>query len=213
MHSTAKLLPSVISKWFHFFSRIHVLFYNSQKFERFEKCQCFSWILLQSCYRQPIFTISMFLFKKSVFFILKTLKFELFGDCYIFSRFYGRSAAFAILKVFSFSGKTEVFFNFFKSQKLNVLRNLTNSIELYSKFVTISDFWKIQGFFRKSHLFCKKPNFWTFWEISLFRSHLTSNWLTVSLAVDIKLAKLSCFQKFGFLFWKNHLFFRTQFFE
>ena len=66
----------------------------------------------------------------------------------------------------------------------------------------------MQGFFRKTRLFCKKPSFWTFWEISLFHSHLTSNWLIVSVAVDIKLAKLSCFQKIIF-FRKNHLFFQN----
>ena len=105
-----------------------------------------------------------------------------------------------------FSRKTEVFFDTSKSQNLNVLRNLTNSFALYSKFVTISDFRKIQGFFGKLIFFCKKHNFWTFWEISLLRSHSISNWLTVSVAVDIKLAKLSCFQNFRFFLKKPSTF-------
>ena len=73
-------------------------------------------------------------------------------------------------------------------------------------------FENFKVFFRKTHLFCKKHSFWTLWEISLFRSHSTSKWLTVSVAVDIKLAKLSCFQKFKFLFRKNN-YFRIQFVE
>ena len=60
----------------------------------------------------------------------------------------------------SFSRKTEVFFNISKSQKLNVLRDLTNSFALYSNFVTISDFWKLPGFFReKSSFFAKNTAF------------------------------------------------------
>ena len=147
--------------------------------------------------------------KNPFFYYKKSLNFEFFEDCYKFSRFYGKFAAFSILKVFSFSRKTEVVFITSKSQNLNILRNLTNSFALYSKFVTISDFWKFQDFFGKPIFFCKKPNSWKFWEISLFQSHSTSNWLTVSVAVDIKLAKLSCFQKFRFLFQKNHLFFQN----
>ena len=91
---------------------------------------------------------------------------------------------------------------------MNVLRNLTYSFKLYSRFVTISDFWKFQCFFGKP-IFLKKTNSWTFRKTSLFRSQLTSSWLTVSVAVDIKLAKLSRFQKFRFLFRKNHLFFQN----
>ena len=151
--------------------------------------------------------------RKTLFFVLKKPEVWTFEYCYNFSWFYGKLAAFAILKDFSFSRKTEVFFNTSKSQTLKVLRNLTNSFALYIKFVTISNFWKFQGFFRKTYLFfCKKHSFRTFWEISLFRSHSTSNWLTVSVAVDIKLAKLSCFQKFRFLFRKNNLFFQNPIF-
>ena len=123
--------------------------------------------------------------------------------------FFGKFAAFAILKEVSFSLKTDVFFNTSKSQNFSVLRNLTNSFALYSKIVTISDFWKFQEFFGKPILFCKKPNIWTFWEISLFHSHSTSNWLNVSVAVGIKLAELSFFQNFRFLFQKHHLFFQN----
>ena len=137
------------------------------------------------------------------------MKFEFFEDCYNFSRLYGKFDDFAIFKDFSFSRKTEVFLNSSKSQHLNVLRNLTYSFKLYSKFVTISDFWKIQYFFGKPIFFLKKTNSRTFREISLFRSQLTSSWLTVSVAVDIKLSKLSRFQKIRFLFRKNHPFFQN----
>ena len=141
--------------------------------------------------------------RKTLFLFWKSLKFISFENCYNFSRFYGKFAAFANLKDFSFSRKTKVFFNTSKSQKLNVLRNLTNSFALYSKFVTIRDFSKFQGLFRKTHFFCKNYSFWTFWEISLFRSHSTLNWLTVSVAFDIGLAKFNCFQKIRFLFRKK----------
>ena len=155
------------------------------------------------------YTFKIFV-RKPHFFILKKPEVWTFEDCYSFSQFCGKLAAFAILKDFSFSRKIEVFFNTSKSQNLNVLRNLTNSFALYSKFFTISDFWQFQEFFGKPILFCKKPNSWKFWEISLILSHSTSNWLTVSVAVDIKLAELSCFQKFRFLFRKNHLIFQNQ---
>ena len=141
------------------------------------------------------------------------MKFDFFEDCYNFSRFYCKFAAFSILKVFDFSQKTEVFFITSKSQNLNVLRNLTTSFALYSKFVTIRGFWKLQDFFGKPIFFCKKPSFWTFWEFSLFRLHSTSNWLSVSVAVDIKLSKLSCLQKFRFHFRKNHPCFENPIFQ
>ena len=68
-----------------------------------------------------------------------------------------------------------------------------------------SIFENFEVFFGKPIHLCKKPNLWTFWENSQFRLHSKSNWLTVSVAVDIKMAKLSCFQKTRFLFRKNQL--------
>ena len=68
-------------------------------------------------------------------------------------------------------------------------------------------------FFRFPIFSCKKNKFWKFWEILLFCLHWTSNWLTVSVAVDIKLAKLSCFQKLRFLSRKNHLVFQNPIFR
>ena len=131
-----------------------------------------------NCYRQPIFTISRFLFERPIFF-LKKPEAWIFKDCYNFSRFYGKFAAFAILKDFSFSRKSEVFFNNSKSQNLNVSRNLTNSFKLYSKFVTISDFWKFQDF-SKNPPFLQKIQL-----LNVLRN------LTVPFAIDIKLA--NCF--------------------
>ena len=70
----------------------------------------------------------------------------------------------------------------------------------------LSPFLKIARFFSQNPFFLAKNTISeNFREISLFRSHWTSNWLTVSVAVDIKLAKFSCFQKFRLLFRKNHL--------
>ena len=63
--------------------------------------------------------------------------------------------------------------------------------------------------FSENPFFFKKTNSQMFREISLFRSQLTSSWLTVSVAVDIKLSKLSRFQKIRFLFRKNHPFFQN----
>ena len=85
------------------------------------------------------YTFNIFV-REPHFFFLQKPEVWTFEDCYCFSWFYGKSAAFAILKDFSFSRKIEVFFNTSKSQKLDVLRNLTNSFSLYSKFATISDF-------------------------------------------------------------------------
>ena len=120
--------------------------------------------------------------RKTQLLFWKSLKFELFEDCYNFSWFYGKFAAFAILKNFSFSQKTEVFFNTSKSQNLNVLRNLTISFAFYSKFVTISEFWKLQGFFWKTHLFLQKTQL-----LNVLRN------LTVPFAFNIKLA--NCFSR------------------
>ena len=145
-----------------------------------------------------------FLFEKPFFIFWKSLEFELLEDCYNFNRFYDKFAAFAILKDCSFSRKTEVFFDTSKSRKLNVLRNLTNSFALYSKFVTISDFRTFQGFFRKTHPFLQKNTTFERFEKSHcyvpirhqigwpFQSQSTSNWL--SLAV---------FKKSGFFFEKT----------
>ena len=104
---------------------------------------------------------------------------------------------------------------FLTANSLNILRDLTLSVAFYSKFNNPGHFQKFQSFFSEKPFFLKKTNFWKFRENSLFRSHSTSNLLTVSVAVDIKLAKLGCLQKlaklgclqkFRFLFRKNHLF-------
>ena len=39
-------------------------------------------------------------------------------------------------------------------------------------------FEKFKVFSENASFFSEKPNFWEFWEIRLFRSHSTSNWLT-----------------------------------
>ena len=121
-----------------------------------------------------------FCLKNPFFFFYKSLQFELFGDCYNFSRFYGKFAAFAILKDYSFSRKTEVFFKTSTSHNLNVFGNLPNSFALYSKFVTSSDFRKLHCFFGKPVFFLQKTHF-----LNVLRN------LTVPFAFDIKLANCS----------------------
>ena len=51
-------------------------------------------------------------------------------------------------------------------------------------------------FSENASFFAKKPNFWKFWEILLFRSHSTSNWLFSTV-----------FKKFKFFFRKKRLLF------
>ena len=103
---------------------------------------------------------------------------------------------------------------FIKAKSLNILRDLILSVVFYSKFNTSGFFLKtLRFFFGKPNFSCKKPNFWKFWEIWMFCSHSTSNWLTVSVAVDIKLAKLSCLQNFRFHFRKNHRCFKNPKFQ
>ena len=60
---------------------------------------------------------------------------------------------------------------------LNVLRDLTLSVAFYRKFSILAIFKNFKFFFRKTHFFLQKPKFWKFWEILLFQSHSTSNWL------------------------------------
>ena len=66
------------------------------------------------------YNFKIFVRKTQFFFILKKPEVWTSEDCYNFSRFHGKFAAFAILKLFSFSRKTEVFFNTSNSQNLNV---------------------------------------------------------------------------------------------
>ena len=143
----------------------------------------------------------------------KSLMFELFEDCYNFSRFYGRFAAFAILKDFSFSQKPKFSLKLPNPKIWTFWETLLFPSHCTANLLPSAIFENYKVFFGKPIFFCKKHSFWTFWEISLFRSHSTSNWLTVSVAVDLKLAKLSCFQKFRFLFWKNHIFFQNPIFR
>ena len=65
------------------------------------------------------------IFERKAHFFQESLRFELFEDCYNFGQIYGKFAASAILKDFSFPRKTEVFFKTSKSHNMNVLRNLT----------------------------------------------------------------------------------------
>ena len=46
--------------------------------------------------------------------------------------------------------------NFIMRAEITFLRNITILYAFYCKFATFSDFWKIEDFFRKNHLFFKK---------------------------------------------------------
>ena len=107
----------------------------------------------------------VFCSKNPFFLILKKPEVWTFWGLLQFQSILGQIFCLCHFKRFQFFSKTEVFLIISKSQKMNVLRNLTNSFALYSKFVTISDFWNIQDFFGKPIIFCKKQNSWTFWEI------------------------------------------------
>ena len=207
-HSTAKFQPSVISKWIHFFWESMYFFITATVWTFWEMLV----FQLNSAAKllppANFYTFEIFV-QKTLFLILKEHEVWIFWGLLQFQSILRQVCCLCLFKKLQFFSKTEVFLIISKSQKLNVLRNLTNSFALYSKFVSISDFWKTQYFFGKPIFFCKKPNSWTFREISLFRSQLTSNWLTVSVAIDIKLAQLNCFQKVRFLFQKNHLFFQN----
>ena len=102
--------------------------------------------------------------------------------------------------------KFKIFFSknpfFFQNSSIYLifLRNLSNRVAIYrvafySKLATITEFWKTETFFGIT-LFWKEPNFWTFWEISLFHSYSASFCLSSA-----------CFKKLKFRFQKNHLFF------
>ena len=93
--------------------------------------------------------------RKTLFVILKKPEVWFFWGLLQFRLILRQVCSLCHLKEVSSTRKTEIFFNTSKSQKLNVLRNLTYSFALYSKFVTISDFSKFQGFFRKTHFFAK----------------------------------------------------------
>ena len=215
-HSVAfhsKIATSVNSRWTHFFGESMYFFKTAKSLNVLRN------VSVSVEFYCKVATSSQFLqfqnfCSKNPFFLKKKPEVWNFWGLLQFQLILRQACCLCHFKRLQFfSRKTEVFFDTSKSQNLNVLRNLTNSFALYSKFVTISDFRKIQGFFGKLIFFCKKHNFWTFWEISLLRWHSISNWLTVSVAVDIKLAKLSCFQNFRFFFEKTIYFFRTQFFE
>ena len=84
---------------------------------------------------------------------------------------------------------------FVKAKSLNVLRDLNLSVAFFSKFNTSGLFKKFQGFFSEHPIFLAKNPISESFEKS-----------DISVAVDTKLAKFSCFQKFKFLFRKKHLF-------
>ena len=72
----------------------------------------------------------------------------------------------------------------------------------YSFSCIVQQNWNIWTSLKNSMLFSENPSF--LWRNAHFLKVLRK--FTVSVALDIKFANLSCFQKFRFLFRKNHLF-------
>ena len=73
-----------------------------------------------------------------------------------------------------------------KTQILNVLRILTNSVAFSSKFTTFSNFYEIHVFLQRTKLFWEKPKVWKFWEILLFQSHSTAIFLGLYIFKNVK---------------------------
>ena len=123
---------------------------------------------------------------------------------------YSKIATSSHFRKINFFWKTHLFFQN-SSNFLKFLRNLTNRVAFCSKPASISNFWKLQVFFSENASFlAKKPNFWKFWEILLFRSHSTSNWLTSTVFKKFKFfseKNVYCFEKPNVLtFWKTYCF-------
>ncbi len=75
---------------------------------------------------------------------------------------------------FCLKNPSECFFK--KTQFLNVFRILSFPPQITPNLLHLGVLKKDQDFFRKTYLFSKmNPKFWTFWEISLFQSHSTTN--------------------------------------
>ena len=62
------------------------------------------------------------------------------------------------------------------------LKNKTICCAFFSKFITFSDFEKIQDFFEKTVYSLKKHKFRILWEIILFQSHSTANLLPLAIS-------------------------------
>ena len=109
--------------------------------------------------------------------------------------FYGKNHTFNRFKIYSnFFGEPFLFF-FITAKNLNVLRNLTVSVALYSKIATSSHFRKI-NFFWKTHLFFRTAQiFWNFWEIWRIELHSAAN-----------LPASAIFENFKVFSRKTHLF-------
>ena len=207
MRFTAKIILLTVSKYIQIFlENPFYFFYNSQKFERFEKSYCFSCIIQQTCYLQLFSINSRFFFSKNPSFFqnssiyltflrnlsnrvavyrvafyskLATInefwKTETFFGITLFwkepnfrtfweiSLFHLYSASFclssACFKKFKFRFKKKHLF-FCIPQILIFSRNHTVSVAFYTKFATISIFWKFHCFFGKPIYFLKKPKFW-----------------------------------------------------
>ena len=95
--------------------------------------------------------------------------------------FFLERRSFIIFSIFSNFENFQIFCqeNFIIRAEGTFVRNRTIWNPFYSKLATFSDFEKIQVFPRNTHLFFQKknPNFWTFWEISLFQSYFAANFL------------------------------------
>ena len=200
MRFTVKIILFTVSKFIQIFlENPFYFFYNSQKFERFEKSYCFSCIIQQTCYLQLFSINSRFFFRKTHLFS-KTAQFIwLFWEIYQIelqstelhsTANLPPSMNFEKLKLFSgqpFFGKNPTFERFEKFLYFICIRHHFFYLQLVSK--------KSSFVFKKKHLFFCIPQILIF-----LRNH------TVSVAFYIKFATISIFSTFQGFFRKTHLF-------
>ena len=198
MHYTAKLLPPAISEKFKIFFRKTHIFPKQLKlfdvFENSDKSSCIlqSCILQQTCHHQWILKNSNF-FQDEPFFG-KNPVFERFEKSHYFIRIrhqigylqlVSENSSFFFKKTICFFWITQIS-NFLRNEKSYCISCILHQIWYHQHF------WKIQSFFRKTHIFLQKNQF-----LIVLRN------LTGSFPFDIKLVNCSCFQKIEVFFKKS----------
>ena len=119
------------------------------------------------CYHRHILRLPFFV--KKAYEKMKTFSF-LEKNHYVHPSYF---QIFPTFKIFWYTKK-----NFLIREEKTLLRNNTIWYAFYSKFASFIHFEKNQVFSGKPiYFFQKKHKFWTFWEISLFQSHSTANFL------------------------------------